>query len=300
MNHSEICHLFFSEKRRDTTTNKNVFIHKNAVYSYGFHFQLGVEIEHKGKKYLFVNTRSYSNSTSKHQKHFRSAINSTYYEKVFYFDFVYKGGYYTRNCVFDLNQDYVHKLFDKISQDAKNHLHDFLKAKIRLDSFHKFSSLSSFWIDFSNDFPEFCSDKHFPELEQKHLNKIETLNKAQKTAQEKREQKREREREIARLKDTEKLALWLNREYSGQLYNLEKVYLRISSCGQKIETSKGVKVCLKKALQLHRLLLQGKAIGSYIDGFQVLSVTVDYIKIGCHVIYWNQINDFLNSNNLES
>lgn len=297
MNHSEICHLFFSEKRRDTTRTKNIFIHGNAVYSYGFHFQLGIEIEHKGKKYLFVNTRSYSNSTSKHQNHFRRAINSSLYEKVFKFDFLsnYSGSY------FEFSQNYFEQLYTKLKGEAQQSLENLLKAKSSFDSFQPYKNALNIWQNLVIHFPDFCHQGELIlELEQKHLDKIGKINKAQKVAQEKREQKRERERQIASLKDQEKLPLWLNREFNGQLYNLDKIYLRLSSDGQKIETSKGAKVDLKKALQLHKLLLQGKAIGSYIDGFQVLSVTIDYIKIGCHIIYWEQINEFLSANNLEA
>jgi len=86
------------------------------------------------------------------------------------------------------------------------------------------------------------------------------------------------------------LTKWLNHEYNGTLYNIP-VHLRVSNDGKLIETTKGAKVQMSEALRLLSKLRNGEDVNGYkIDGFTVIENNADRVKIGCHEISWNIIN----------
>jgi hypothetical protein len=296
MTHSEICHLFFSAKRKDTNRNRNIFISGNTIYSYGYHFPLATEFNYLGQVYLFVNSVRYSNSTSKHQNHLRRAINKNIYKDVFYCNFpsAYGSGYYAHNP-FVAPFKVWNEFFESSNKKIKNCLFNHLNARLNQSYFINACAL----IAQLNKFKElFNLNFEVETFEDKHQTHFHDLILKGKEAEEKREEKRKSQAEINRLNDLEKLLLWLNGTYSGQLYNLSETYLRLSKDKESIETSRGAKVSLKSALIAHKAILSGKGIGAKIDGFTVIEANLDHIKIGCHVIGWPEINSFLETNNL--
>ena len=61
-------------------------------------------------------------------------------------------------------------------------------------------------------------------------------------------------------------------------------FIRLSKDGEKVETSKGVKVDAKDAKKLYQLIKAGKDIKGYkIDYYTVISLN-GVLKIGCHNI----------------
>jgi hypothetical protein len=296
MNHSEICHLYFSEKRRDTTQNRNIFIAGNTIYSYGHHFPLATEFNYLGSIYLFVNTANYSVSTNKHQNHLRRAINKNIYQDVFYCDFpsVYGSGYYAYNT-FVAPFKVWNEFFESSNKKIKNYLSEHLNARLNQSYFISACSLIAQLKKFKELFNLTFDVENF---EDKHQTHFHDLILKGKQAEEKRDEKRKRQTEINRLNDLEKLPLWLTGEYMQNLYHLEKTYLRLSKDKESIQTSRGRRVSLKAALIAHKAILSGKGIGAKIDGFTVIEANLDHIKIGCHVIGWPEINAFLETNNL--
>jgi hypothetical protein len=292
MNHSQISHLFFSENRKNRKSS-NIFIDGNIIYSYGHHFPLAKEIEHKGQKYLFVNTYSYSNSTSKHQNHLRRAINKDLYLKVFYVDFL--RGYYGK-FDFELSKEFLSLFFERENEKIKNYLFDHNKAKSSLEYWNNFQDNFSLLINLKAEFPELCFDTDILQATQKDFEKVLFLQQASKVKAEKREQRKKEKIEKIEREQKEKLILWLEGKYNGQLYYLPETYLRLN--GDKIETTRGASVDLNAALKLHNLLINKKGLGEKINGYTVTSVTLDFVQIGCHQISWHVINEFLTKNNL--
>ena len=59
---SEIMHVFnLQEQTHARTTNNNIFMEYNKIYSYGYHYLLAEFID---EKTVFINDRGYSNSNS--------------------------------------------------------------------------------------------------------------------------------------------------------------------------------------------------------------------------------------------
>lgn len=62
---------------------KNVFIEKNAVFSYGYHFPMCLKVfDSNGEVIFILNKDRYSRSTSKHQNYLRAIIGQ--YNKVYF------------------------------------------------------------------------------------------------------------------------------------------------------------------------------------------------------------------------
>ena len=117
---------------------------------------------------------------------------------------------------------------------------------------------------------------------------------ASELKEQKRKEKAEREREIRLKSDSEKLSMWLKNEYNGQLYNIP-VHLRFSKDRSSIQTTKGASVPSKEAFVLLQKLRNGEDCkGERIGSFTMQENTLDFVRIGCHVIEWKVINQFFN------
>jgi hypothetical protein len=126
--HSQLAHVFAQRTQNEGRAN-NMFFEDDIIYSYGIHFELAKFIDYNDKKYLFVNTYSYSNSTSKHQNHVRGAINKNIVDKVFYFDFKNHGYSYNTYYSFDLKKESLKEIIIDLISKAKEQFQKQLRAR---------------------------------------------------------------------------------------------------------------------------------------------------------------------------
>jgi hypothetical protein len=275
---SELAHIWANQLQYEGRGN-SMFFYGPVIYSYGNHYEIARFITApNGEKVCFVNSNGYSNSTAKHTNHVWNAIpDGVLVFKVPFISGV--EGYWHRQSHFiEINR--LDQVIDAMLIHCKNLVYDQLNAVSRFHAFYQANNIF-------NDIQEICNlfDLDIPA-------RPENWNKAKEKADYLRSSQGEREK-AKELKKLEKsqglLSKWLNHDFNGELYDIP-VHLRISKDGKQIETTKGAKVETAKALVLLEKLQKFDAVGENINGFKVIENTLDYVKIGCHVIAWPVIN----------
>lgn len=272
---SQLCHVWANQLQK-TGKGSNLFFEDQILYSYGYHYQVATFQRLPNNDLIcFVNDNGYSNSTAKHTNHALNAIPDNI--KVFIVPFLRDAGkqYF--------NADRLPEILDKMLINCKNAIYDQLKAKTRFTYFYHASNIYSNII-------EICTLFSLPIPQ-----RPENLDKAKEKSDHLRATQKEREnkKQIRELeKNKELLNKWLNHDFNGCFYNIP-VHLRLSKDGQQIETTKGAKVSKNAALiLLNKLKSFANVKGEKIDGFTVLENSSEFVKIGCHVIKWDIINEF--------
>lgn len=282
---SELAHVWANQLQNEGRGN-SMFFQGPVIYSYGTHYEIARFVEApNGQKVCFVNSNGYSNSTAKHTSHVWNAIPDGIL--VFKVPFINgTQGYWHRQSHFiEINR--LDKVIESMLIQCQNLVFDQLNAVSR---FHAFFQANNIF----NEIQEICTlfGLDIPA-------RPENWNKAKEKADNLRATQGEREKakELKKLgKDKELLNKWLNHEYNGQLYGIP-VHLRLSKDGTQVETTKGAKVETSKALVLLEKLQKYDAVGEKINGFTVIENTLDYVKIGCHLIAWPVINQVFNKVN---
>jgi hypothetical protein len=253
----------------------NVFFDGTTLYSYGRHFELAKLVNGT----LFINTQSYSNSTSKHQSYCARSINNDRIDKIVRLDFG-KGVFYVPNIE---AYHYSRANYYKYASQGKG-FKDLAQIEYHFKQLQILENEGLIKIDLSRF--EFDLTESLDLLKERRA-KQALINK---TSEAKREAKWARELELRKATEGEKLAAWLKGETSTTFYALDKVYLRIKS--NTIETTRGARVPLRDGLRLLEKIRAGVDItGEKIASFQVTRVTLDHVQIGCHKIEFSTIND---------
>lgn len=101
-------------------------------------------------------------------------------------------------------------------------------------------------------------------------------------------------RERAKLTKERRLRSDLEKFYNyqvGRLYGYDTDYLRLSQCGEYVETSQGVSVSVKAAKVLYQMIQAGRQIrGHNIEGYIVRSIN-GTLQIGCHNIDMESVHE---------
>jgi hypothetical protein len=274
-NHSEVCHVWANNTDLNAYGRaSNIFFEGDAIYSYGRHFILGKKFFHEGREITFVNSNSYSVSTRKHQTHLRRAVNGLTFSINF-----------PNNSCFEIGH------LGQVRRDLEDEIKVLIKRQLRAKSSNEYIIDVHRKADLIKElafyFPFVVSPINLTEIENYEKACLHAQNLA--NSREQREQAKQAKKVE---KEKEYLNQWLNGSWNGQLYNLP-VHLRLT--GDNIETSHGAKVPLKESLILLNDIREGEDCkGRKIGSFTVIETTLDYVKIGCHVIQWSVINQFFN------
>lgn len=78
MNNTDIANRF--SRLYTSGKGSNMFIDGDTIYSYGYHFPIAKHTDkiYRGQRIVLYNSRGYSNSTSRHQAHVRSALSDCF------------------------------------------------------------------------------------------------------------------------------------------------------------------------------------------------------------------------------
>jgi len=274
-NHSEVCHVWANNRDLNTIGRaSNIFFEGDKIYSYGKHFILGKKFIYEGGVITFLNTKSYSNSTSNHLNHLRQAVNGLTFSINF-----------PNNSCFEIGH------LGQVRRDLEEEIKSLIKKQLRARSNDSYISSANSKETLINElaylFPEIVTPIDITKIEgyEQALFHAQTiLNTYVEREQTKQVKKVEQEQKY--------LNQWLNGSWNGQLYNLP-IYLRFND--NYIETSHGAKVPILQAFKLLRDIREGKDCkGVKIGNYTLIETTLDHVKIGCHVISWNVINEFFN------
>lgn len=280
-NNAQLAHAY-ANCTHEAGKGNNMYFIENVMYSYGTHY----EIAHRthainGQPVIFVNANGYSNSTAKHTNHVWQAIPDGVH--AFKVPFVKAGENYG-HCNYFKHEN-LPAIIERMALNVLNHCTDQINARSDYRHFLSASMLYSDIVEICNLFSIECPPR--PENWNDAENKANILRATVKEREKIAEQKKiDKNREL--------LNKWLNNEYSGQLYDIP-VHLRVSKCGNFVETTKGAKVTISEAKILLARLKAGHDVKGYnIEGFKVIENTSDHVKIGCHVINWSVINQTFN------
>lgn len=282
---SQLAHVWANQLQSEGRAS-SMFFEGPVIYSYGHHYEIARFVEApNGQKVCFVNANGYSNSTAKHTAHVWAAIP----DGIPTFKVPFLSGstfYYGRQHYF--NVDHLPGIIAAILVECKNLCHDQINARTKHylinQAAGQYEKIVEICQLFDLDIPARPDNWDEAKKKAEYIKATQGERDAKKEARELARKQKEIE------KNKELLAKWLQHEFNGQLYNIP-VHLRVSRDGRLIETTKGAKVDIEAALRLLAKLRNGSDVkGEKIDGFTLIENTPDHVKIGCHVIGWDVIN----------
>jgi hypothetical protein len=256
-NNSDLVHRFAQQTQTEGRTSNNcLFFRDNKIYSFGYHYLLG---EFLDSNTILINNKGYSISTAKHINMLRSA--TTQYKQ-----------YFTNDVCLDNVYSQIKTNFDKLGKATK-------PGKYIIPIIQNFESLNEF-LTLYKKVNDLKSEKF------KEIKKIYSSLKKDESKfleQIKNDEKKKAAKEL--IKFNEDLVKFQNHE-TNYIYtkSIKEDYLRISLDKTMIETTQGLKVDIREAFTLYRMIEQGKDIkGIRISNYTVISLN-GHLKIGCNNI----------------
>ena len=272
--HPEICHKF-NEQSQYEGRSSNIFFEGDKIYSYGYHYILGQFLT---PQMILINDDGYSVSTSKHIGILASA---TLDKKQIW-----------------LNRAEPQRVLNKI----KGNLNKLAHARKPLKYVNEIESIY-------NSFKSSCDElggvllfnyyggkivkktkapKDFKAIIrqiEKIYNGLNTEAQAEelKAIREKKKAQRAEKRERENQQRAEQKRKFYEYE-TNYLYNRETTLLRISKCGEYVETSQQVRIDLTEAKRYALLLNSGKEMRGEKIAQYITKSFGDLLKIGCHTI----------------
>lgn len=263
-NTDDVIHLFAQQVQHyGANTSRNIYFYDDKIYSYGSHYLLGEFID---KKTILINDKGYSVTTSKHIYSLKYATSQ------------YKQFYTTQTDLENVLNSFK-ELFKK-----------WLKARKPL----KYSSEINFTFDKLNEFIKHTNkkcktDKRYIEIRKIH----KAVNSSDiKELETYRKNKAKRERLKLKKEFTNKLKEFNNYKINSiRLNQNENDYLRVSKCGGFVETTQNVKIEVKEAKTLYKMIISDKEIKGYKIGYYTVIGLNGTLKIGCHNIDTNSMHE---------
>ena len=260
---TDVIHLF-AQRTQDHAKCSNVFFYGDKIYSYGYHYLMGEFITNKnGNIAIMINNKGYSNTTAKHLSYLSAATRQ------------YKQ-FYTMYC--DSNQ-------------VLQQLESLLKKLVNAKKPQKYISEALNILDYFNEFLEWFGNPYdsFSKENLQKIRKIEKLFKAS-PGKESAEQYAKKKAAAQKAADKKDFLRYVQKFQNFEInyiphnsFNSED-FLRINTQSGNIETSQGVKVPIREAQILYKMIKDGKDIkGVKISNYTVISLN-GTLQIGCHHI----------------
>lgn len=261
---SDVIHLF-AQRSQDNAKCGSTFFSGDKIYSYGYHYLLGEFVTNpEGQTAIIINNDGYSSTTSKHISLLISATRQ--YKQFFTSNIDLKNVFYSiESNVKKLQSARKKELYINPSNDLFNALNEYIlwsgKKHLQKDETYK-----------------------------KIVALMSTVNGGDYAAYLKKEDARiKREAKKAEKLRAEKIKNDLIKFENYEIerfYNSECMedYLRLSKDGLHVETSQSIRVSIKEAKILYKLIVDKKDIAGFqISNYTVVSIN-GVLKIGCHRI----------------
>lgn len=283
-NHAEVAHIW-AQQKQDEGRCGTLFFEGKSIFSYGLHFEIARFVR---PDVVLFNSRSYSNSTSKHTRYvYRAVIHYTTFEVPSFDDHNY-------NVVWMLGEI---ELKDKQIRKSRT------QARWAISDLQRLGNILGRYLDTFNQLGKTKiraklrkeSEKILAEIARSNVTYADIL-KRQDEAKKRYEanwQVREAAKEKRRLelraeqdkKDAENLEKWKAGEniygYISTYY--QGCFLRIKD--NEIQTSQGANVPLPRALEIYDMLKAGKPVhGLEIGNYTITSFDGKTLIAGCHHI----------------
>jgi hypothetical protein len=279
--HSQVAHYWANNiQESGRSTNMSFDTHKRnekvKTIIYSYNSGIGANFKENPQTY-FLYDRSYSNSTSKHQNHVIRALSSN---KVIFKIGNFISYYDTFESLIDQSIEYTKEV---LSNNYTSHLFARSRSYFNFDDCNNFENRLR-WI---------CQHEK-ADLFKKWVYAtfdIDLLINKDKQLLEYKEKQLEREKE----KQINQVERFFDHKVSS--VNGQLAYLRLSKDGQKIETSKGIKLPLEVSQRYFKQWENGLlSSGQMILGYSINEVCKNHIIIGCHtIVKTEQLVNLLNN-----
>lgn len=292
--HADVCHAFNLQSQRRGRAS-SIFFESEQIFSYGYHYLLG---EFIAPNTILINNEGYSQSTSKHISILRSATRD-------------RKQIYTRDIEINLVLNELEEAYKDLMK-ARKPSNYFMRIRYVYECFRSNKEyLNGFYLkNRSTRGFRFVRSYEASLDEQKKLNRINEIHllahkyssteKYQKKVQRAKEleeikAEREREKREQRAKELERTKAERIQKFkdheSRYVTGLRFDLLRVSKCGEYIETSQAVRIPKKEAQRYFNLFQKGLDLrGHKIGEFTTLSNSLGLLKIGCHQITHDEVN----------
>jgi hypothetical protein len=286
-------HSFTYASKEDEGENygRRMFYYRDTIYSYGHHFIIAKKVRSKSGEVDFILVNNDSNSTTTNKQ--QSAVNRALFQTTIavhtdieYFNPIEEIKVKEReilNTLYDYSRARAEHIKDDYIRTIKRKLEDisFLVDYYRIKS--KTSKRILNYLNFLHD-----TDELLNVLSDGNVKRSKTIER-QENAKEKRrlaQLKEDQEKELVKIQD------WKEGK-EKRIYSkfTDKDYLRISEDGLQIETSQGVGILINEAKRLLHLIDGNKIIGATIDDKFIVTGFNGLLKVGCHNIPIEEINE---------
>lgn len=264
--------------KKDHTAG-SLFFEGNTIYSYGYHFPIGIIDTRNVARVVLFTTRSYSNTTSKHIACVRSAC--SHMDKVYCYD---------PKAAFRGNHDENIQNFESVCKGIAARLSRANKPSIYLDQIAEQRDMLNKYVTYFNiDIKSLGLSYVF--IESKDMS-IEATEKA-RIIREEKERKATEERAKRAAKDMRNF-----RAFKLQsVYTIDGAILRYNKDTQRIETSKGIEIPVKIAERAFKWIIktlksggcEGECKYKILD-FEVTALNSKLLIVGCHTIELKEVN----------
>lgn len=289
-NNSELTHIWANQTQTHGK-GSNMFFEYDSIYSYGYHFKLAQHmINQNGQKCVLFNDKSYSNTTSKHQRLvWRSIPSNIHFFRV---KTIFNNIETATNAHLENLNNYLDIAENAKSKaltatKLKNGFIQQAKASIGVfDNYKAFFSLHGLVFEYQT------INKRYAEI-------LEWLIDYQNSKEFKQWQiKQEENKKKAEIKAIEKakesIEAFRQFKISSIYANLGHYLLRYNNETQMIETSGGVKMPRPLFVSAYKRLIrneleQGQHIGSYVFN----GIDGEIVTVGCHKIPMTEIQSVI-------
>lgn len=263
-NTNEVIHVFSQQTQSEGRNQSgSIFFEYAKIYSYGYHYLLGEFID---KETILINDKGYSNTTAKHINSLSGATS-------------HKRQFFKTKCELEFVHPTIKDYLQKLPRATKN------KGYYLREIFSLYKSLNEY-LEYTKRKTKVSKLKEYKELK-KIVARLETdkeqilLEVAEQNKKRYQRQQEKQKEQIQNFRIHEK----------NYLHNLPQSLLRLSLDKTNVETSKGVKIEVKKAKVLYKLIEAGKDIkGFKLDYYTVIGIKDNILKIGCHNIPLQEVN----------
>lgn len=265
---SQLVHKF-NEQSQYNGRSQNMFFEGNKIYSYGYHYLLG---EFISPTQIVINDKGYSHTTYKHISLLRDATRD-------------KEQFFTTQIDLNLVCETIKENYLKLAKARKKEIY-YNNISIAYNNFKRSIDV------FKGCFYCMPSDSY-----QDRLQKVE-IKKASKEQKEKLKYIEKTFVELGSPGQLEMLKKLSDKAKKEKQQRVKKFYqhkidgitglstdlLRVSICGEFVETTQRVKIDIKEALRYYNLLKRGENMrGQKIAQYTTLSYD-NFLRIGCHKI----------------
>lgn len=293
-NNSELSHVWANQTQTHGK-GSNMFFEHETIYSYGYHFIIAKYVTNKeGQKCIFLNQRSYSNSTNKQQSLvFRSIPENVTFYRVVSFDDVQGTRAHKDNLTHYINEaEKLQQLTIKANKLKMGYLN---QLDSQIDIFNKYVLFFGL-----QDLEQFTSDYlHGLSLKERYETLVKwakeyTNSDELKKWQIKQEENKKKAEAKAIIDAKEKIELFRQFKISSIYANLGHYLLRYNKETDNIETSGGVKMGKNVFLSAYQRLINNQLIkGQHVGDFTYNGIDGEIVSVGCHKIPMTEIQNIV-------